>query len=359
MSGRSAQNVSTKSQRKQVIDWMISEVMHSGTEKKISVKAVENFPSIFKVTDHRTRTCCIQKAYRWYIGRSEFLAALQTPENRHMTVAVTNKTGVSVKRVSVKALAGRGRKRQDWTEYLHSMLLMEFERYTASGVQMSRPLLQSIAVNLLQEPDSAFNADEVDSGSNKPISSLITPWWIGAFMSRFNIVIRKQSGSLQRSPSHTRFIERTVAYHLGQVQRLFEVGDMDENMVENMDETHFIYNMGDHKTLSIRGDKKVNYADVVSGGDGFTMALRLRGGVSARLEDPFLIFKNRDRNYPMANLQDNVPGVSYRTQPRGWMDNETFCQWLEESRVIAADTQGRSRILYLDNCSGHKQTETV
>ncbi len=60
-----------------------------------------------------------------------------------------------------------------------------------------------------------------------------------------------------------------------------------------MDETHFISNMDNNKMLVIRGVQKVNYADVVSGGDELTMVLRLRGGFKAKLEDPLLIFKNR------------------------------------------------------------------
>ena len=77
-------------------------------------------------------------------------------------------------------------------------------------------------------------------------------------------------------------------------------------MVENMDEAHFIFNMNNHKTLGFRRSKKVNYADVVGGCDWFTMVLRLKGGVDGKLMQPFLIFKNRDRNYSMMNLPDNV-----------------------------------------------------
>ncbi len=105
--------------------------------------------------------------------------------------------------------------------------------------------------------------------------------------------------------------------------------------------------------------QKLNYADVVSGADGFTMVLRLRGGVNTKLEDPFLIFKNRSRNHPMINFPDDIAGVSYRTQSRRWMDSITFQQWLRESRVIFKDSENRLRTLFLDNCSGHKEAEAV
>ncbi len=68
----------------------------------------------------------------------------------------------------------------------------------------------------------------------------------------------------------------------------------DENLIENMDKTHLIFNMDDRKTLGVRGCAKVNYADVVGGGYGFTLVPRLRRGPSAILLNPFILFKNRD-----------------------------------------------------------------
>ena len=93
--------------------------------------------------------------------------------------------------------------------------------------------------------------------------------------------------------------------------------------------------MDNRHTLGVRGVDSVNYSDVVGGEDGFTMLFRLRGGTDAKLEAPFIIFTNRDSNYPMKNLPDNIDGVSYRTQPRGWMDNNTFLKWLQEPRPSA------------------------
>ena len=69
-------------------------------------------------------------------------------------------------------------------------------------------------------------------------------------------------------------------------------------MVDNMDETHFTISMDNHKTLNFCGNNKVNQANMVGGCDKFTMVLRFRGGIDAKLIEPFLIFKNRDRNYP-------------------------------------------------------------
>ena len=103
--------------------------------------------------------------------------------------------------------------------------------------------------------------------------------------------------------------------HIGCLQRLFESKLQDENSVENIDETHFIFNMDNGKITAIL-EAKVNYSDMVSVCDGFTVFLKLRGGAYVKLMQAFLIFKNRDRNYPMTNLSDSIETVPYRTLPR-------------------------------------------
>ena len=82
--------------------------------------------------------------------------------------------------------------------------------------------------------------------------------------------------------------------------------------------------MGNHHTLGTSGVDSIHSADLVGGADGFTMVLRLSGGTHARLEAPCIIFKNRENNYPMMNLPDNIEGISYRTQSHGCLDNKVF-----------------------------------
>ena len=88
---------------------------------------------------------------------------------------------------------------------------------------------------------------------------------------------------MQRSTAQTTYIEKQVSYHLGRLKALFTDGILDENYVENVDETHFVFNKDNHYTLGVCGADSVNYADVVGGSDAFTMVLRLRGGTNAKL----------------------------------------------------------------------------
>lgn len=120
-------------------------------------------------------------------------------------------------------------------------------------------------------------------------------------------------------------------------------------------ETHFVVNMDNKKTLGFKGQEKVDYADVASGGEGMTLVFRLSGGVNSKLEAPFMIFMNKNKNYPIIGVPDNVPGVTYRTGPRGWMDRRVFLEWLEEPRAIDTHPDGQ-RILFLDNCTCHDET---
>ena len=180
------------------------------------------------------KDAALRKAYRWYTNRQEFLEALETKENKGLTITRTSIPGISVKRRNVKTLSGRGSKRADWVEYLPAVLREEFDRYTSARVQMSRSLLQYIAVSLEQEDESPFGPGELDSTSYRPIPSHITAKWIDKFLYRFRVVIRKQSAT-------TTNIEKQVSYDLGRLKALFTGEMLDENYLENVDETHFVF----------------------------------------------------------------------------------------------------------------------
>lgn len=64
------------------------------------------------------------------------------------------------------------------------------------------------------------------------------------------------------------------------------------------------------------------YVDVVSRGEGSTMLVRLSGVRHARAKAPFQGFKDKGRNCPIRGVDNNVPYVSYRTRPKGWMNGK-------------------------------------
>ena len=68
-------------------------------------------------------------------------------------------------------------------------------------------------------------------------------------MDAHSIVLLEQRGHLTCSPEKEAQIKMSAAYHLGVLHRGFQSGQFDENLLENVDETHFSINMGNSKTL--------------------------------------------------------------------------------------------------------------
>lgn len=146
------------------------------------------------------------------------------------------------------------------------------------------------------------------------------------------------------SPAKTEFIERSISYHMGVLARGFRSGLLDENLQENIDETHFIVNMDNKRTLGFRGDQHVKYADMVLGGVGITMVVKVTGGVHGKIGIPLLIFQNAASSYPIRGVPDNVPGVCYRTAKKGFMTSELVPHYYREDRVSFADPGGWTKI---------------
>ena len=139
-------------------------------------------------------------------------------------------------------------------------------------------------------------------------------------MDRQNIVLLSQHGRLTCSPDKELQIEMQTAYHLGVLYRGFSSGEFDENLIENLDKTHFVVNLDNGRTLGFQGDTTAKYAEVESGGESMTMVVRISGGRRATIKAPMLIFSNENRSYPIWSLVDNILRISYRTALRvGWI----------------------------------------
>ena len=69
-----------------------------------------------------------KKVLHLWKTRVQFLAALNTPENRAMSVSIWNTMELGRRGCPIKALRGRGKPREPLVEYLHAILLEESER---------------------------------------------------------------------------------------------------------------------------------------------------------------------------------------------------------------------------------------
>lgn len=81
------------------------------------------------------------------------------------------------------------------------------------------------------------------------------------------------------------------------------------------------------------------------------MAVHRIGRRDARIESPFMMFKNKDRHYPIQGTIDELSGDSYCTGPKGWMDQRAMVKWILGPRVIKALPSMRHRILFVNNGS--------
>lgn len=91
-------------------------------------------------------------------------------------------------------------------------------------------------------------------------------------------------------------------HHLGMLRELKTGVSVGRNDSCNVDQTHFIINIDNGITLGFFGTSNLKYIDVVSGGKGFNLLLRLSGGNDETIEALFMIFKNVDRNYTIREM---------------------------------------------------------
>lgn len=136
-----------------------------------------------------------------------------------------------------------------------------------------------------------------------PIKDKISIRWIQTFMEVQNLVCRRQAGNKAASPEKQLFIDETVACHLGCMKRSFASGEINEDMVENTDATHFIFNMDNGRTIGFRGQEDIKCADVVSDDEGIIMIVRVTGGAHDGIAAPCWCFKTKIARTPSVEFQ--------------------------------------------------------
>lgn len=339
-------HVNKLSERYAATKWMLETAATDGHDKIIS-KCVRHFSQMFPGNAKAN----LEKASRWWKMRETTMALKNIPGSLSLSTRRA--------RLSKKAVSGRGPKRSEWVIALYKDLLEAFERLRAAGVRFSTQLLLQEARDMVQKSGEGSSYHHSLLVYGVPIMEKLTARWIKHFMSFHKIVLRCQTGKLMLSPSKRDFIERSVAYHLGVLQRGFNDGTFLEETIENADETHFVVNFDNGKTLGFIGDNHVKYADVVSGGEPMTMMVRISGGVHATIHPPMIIFKNDKCSYPIKGVPDTVPGVCYRTSKKGWMDSVKWMEWLLEARAIHRMHGDQRRSLFVDNCPSHGLSDEV
>ena len=203
---------------------------------------------------------------------------------------------------------------------------------------------------------SPYTIHSRDLKDNVSLTQKLTHRWKQQFTHVYNIVLLSQRGYLSCSPEKELQIERSTVYHLGVLKRGFETGLFDENLMENIDKTHFVVNMDNDRTLGFWSDTLIKYAEVVLGRDSMTIVVQISKGRQSMIEAPMLIFTNPNNSYPIQGLEDNILEVSYWTGPRGWMDQGLFANFCQEPRAFQFDLHGHTKTIWVDNCTSHNLT---
>ena len=323
---RAVQHVLSLAQRAVIVRWMVMRSEQYGN-KHIRSRAVAQFPHLFRGSSNAN----VAKASRLWKDRDNYLYTTDSGRStlRGFHATITRRFLGTRARVDLKARKGRGRKRAPWVLALQRNWVEEFNRLRKLGVKFNYKNLQSLGKHLLENSSSdEYNSLMLDSRTQRQLHTFITARSTQSFADRFGIVSRALTGKHKLSPAKIERLEKQVAYHLGVMARGFRSGELNEDCIENADETHFVIDVDNVRTLGFSGESEVKYADSVSGGDGMTMVVRLSGGKDAKIQPPFMVFKNANRSYPIRSVPDNVSGVSYRSGPKGWMDTKVMPEWL-------------------------------
>ena len=126
---------------------------------------------------------------------------------------------------------------------------------------------------------------------------------------------------------------------MGKLKQDFISCEFVDGMLENKNETHFFFNMGNHRTFGLKRSKKFMYDEPTAEEDGFIVVLLTYRGTEAKIQAPFLIFGNRDQAHPMKTLTDDMNGVSYRTVQCAWTDRTGIYEGLNLFRLITLDSE--------------------
>jgi hypothetical protein len=175
------------------------------------------------------------------------------------------------------------------------------------------------------------------------MNGLVISSWIERFQIAHGQTVCRSTGKGMLSPNKTKGMHRAVARHLGELKRQFDSRLLDEAATANGDETHVMDNMDNGRCLAPIGDADVKYTDVVNGGRGMTLFARLSGGATSVIIPEFVVFQSAGA-CPIRGVEDNVPGVSYRVGPEGWMDRKVIAEYCGEKRAIWPLEEGKKRV---------------
>lgn len=178
----------------------------------------------------------------------------------------------------MKATTGCGRKSSKFVEALHLNLGDEFDWLRKLGARFNGITLNYFAMDLLcSRKCGAYSYNIVDPATGVQLHGNIDQQWIQGFTDRSKIVCRSITGSRSEALIKLEDIEKHVGAHTGKSFGKLYLRLWDEDDFGNAEDTHFVINVYNGKNIGVCADKQLNYGDVVSDGESFTMMVCLSG----------------------------------------------------------------------------------
>lgn len=201
-------------------------------------------------------------------------------------------------------------------------------------MKVDADLLRIWALGLLDDEERAIMWAKVETTS-KSAGEVINKNFVRDSLMRYNIFWRVRTGKKKLSDTQIQQRNKEKAHHFG-VLHLSYLEGLSEADVENHDETHFTFYMENGRVSDFQGTTRLTYAELSSGLTNFTVCVRISGGPQCKLEPCMVVFQDKQRNCPISSAPDEISGVCYRTQPKGWMGQQLFPSYFRETRTITA-----------------------
>lgn len=339
-----AQKVVPLADRVKIATWM-ADRWKRPEERQFRWKdeVIQQFPETFKGEPVRNSR---QKVVNWWNARQRYVDA----DENHGISYVSAKKGVGRTKKAHKALTGRGRKKDEVTQHLYELLNAEWRRFKLMKLETSYHSLSIIAKKLLSESDhEVFNAAYRKSPNDTLYIEKVNYDWALRFCESSNYVLRAKGGKPELTEAGNALMEKRVAYHLGGLKRSYDAKRWTNETMRNFDETHLLQAMERQKMLAEKGTTCVKALEVVSGSKGFSGVLVL----GEEILPSMVIFQNDLRSYPIRGIADDIDGITYRSAPKGFMDQRVMADFLRSNKIWGTN---RKKIhLWCDNYGSHEK----
>jgi hypothetical protein len=178
---RSTQRVSTMSEKKKVVSWMMVEFERVGEDRMAST-ALATFPEVFRAIAGAASAgilkALLQKASRWWKKRTSLMEQFE----KMPLIIFRVKRHVGKQRMCRKAISGRGRKRAAWETALLEYLSTEHDRLRKAGLKLDRTILKTICLGVLRDgKEGVYGLTMIVPGSASTMVSKITSGFINRF----------------------------------------------------------------------------------------------------------------------------------------------------------------------------------